>query len=150
MDKTNCEEKPAQDQEAVHIPWHAAFVEAMQLELEAYRDILEFHSEYQLTSEPLRIDCVVIKKIKGAVLKKNIAAIFREVNLLEYKSPEDYVSVADFYKVYGYACLYASFEETPVVDMTISFVESRYPRNLLAHLKKVRGVSCCRKNAGGI
>ena len=60
-----------------HIPWHAAFVEALQMELEAYQDILEFHPEYQLTSEPLRIDCVVIKKTKNAVLEKNIAKIFK-------------------------------------------------------------------------
>ena len=50
------------------------------------------------------------------VIKKNIAAIFREINLLEYKSPDDCVSPADFYKVYGYACLRCiniSLSETP-------------------------------------
>ena len=51
-----------QDGESHHIPWHAAFIEAIQLELDAYRDILEFHPEYQLTAEPLRIDCVVMLK----------------------------------------------------------------------------------------
>jgi hypothetical protein len=50
----------------------------------------------------------VPKKAKGAVIKKNIGVIFREHNLLEYKSPDDCVSVEDFYKVYGYACLYAA------------------------------------------
>ena len=121
------------------IAWHPAFVEAIQLELEDYKDSLEFHTEYPLTSEPLRIDCVVIKKVPDLVIEKNIAAIFRETNLLEYKSPDDYVSVADFYKVYGYACLYASFEKVPITNMTISFVESRYPRELLAHLREIRG-----------
>ena len=29
-----------------------------------YQDVLEFHPECQLNSEPLRIDCVVIKKAK--------------------------------------------------------------------------------------
>ncbi|MCL2043148.1 MAG: hypothetical protein FWG89_03315 [Treponema sp.] len=121
------------------IPWHPAFVEALQMELEAYRDILEFIPECQLTSEPLRIDCVVIKKAKNVVIKKNIAAIFREANLLEYKSPSDYISVADFYKVYGYACLYASLKKNPVTGLTVSFVQSRYPAKLLKHLKEVRG-----------
>ena len=109
------------------------------MELQAYHDVLDFHPEYNLTSEPLRIDCVVIKKAKGAVIEKNIAAIFRDVNLLEYKSPTDYVSVGDFYKVYAYACLYASFNEVPVTDLTISFVESRRPGKLIEHLQKVRG-----------
>ena len=122
-----------------HIAWHPAFVGAIQLELEAYRDDLEFHPEYQLTTEPLKIDCVVIKKAKDVVITKNIAAMFRDVNLLEYKSPEDYVSIADFYKVYGYACLYASLEKVTITNLTLTFVESHYPRELLAHLKDVRG-----------
>jgi hypothetical protein len=124
--------------ESSHIAWHPAFIEAIQLELEEYRDVLEFHPEYQLTSEPLRIDCIVIKKQKDAEIKKNIASIFREVNLLEYKSPAQYVSIADFYKVYAYACLYSSFEKIPITNLTISFVESRRPREILTHLKKVR------------
>jgi len=82
--------------------------------------------------------------LRGGVLnpstriKKNIAAIFRKWNLLEYKSPDDYVSVTDFYKVYGYACLYASLEKVPITDLTITFIESRYPEKLLDHLKNVR------------
>ena len=119
--------------------WHPAFVEALMMELQAYQDVLDFHPEYNLTSEPLRIDCVVIKKAKGAVIEKNIAAIFRDVNLVEYKSPTDYVSVGDFYKVYAYACLYASFNVVPITDLTISFVESHRPDRLIGHLEKVRG-----------
>jgi hypothetical protein len=64
--------------ETGRINWHPAFVEAIQMELSDYKDNLEFHSEYQLTSEPLRIDCVVIKKPPDLVIEKNIAAIFRE------------------------------------------------------------------------
>jgi len=106
------------------ITWHPAFAEALQLELEAYGDSLEFHPEYQLTSGPLRIDCVVIKKAPNLVIEKNIASIFREVNLLEYKSPDDYVSVTDFYKVYGYACLYASFEKFPIREKKPGFMHT--------------------------
>ncbi|MCL2806252.1 MAG: hypothetical protein FWD26_09965 [Treponema sp.] len=45
-------------------------MEALQLELEAYKDVLEFHPELQLTTEPLRIDCVVIKKLKEVKIEK--------------------------------------------------------------------------------
>ena len=130
------------------IAWHPAFIEAIQLELENYRDVLEFHPEYQLSSEPLRIDCVVIKKTQDVVIEKKIAAIFREVNLLEYKNPDDYVSVVDFYKVYAYACLYASIEKVPITSLTITFVESHYPRLLLAHLMKDRGYMIEKKYPG--
>jgi len=127
------------DSEKQHIHWHPAFVEALQNELEAYQDALEFYSEFQLTTEPLRIDCVVVKKKKNVIIRKNIAAIFRTWNLLEYKSPDDYISVDDFYKVYGYACLYASLEKVPITDLTITFIESHYPEKLIEHLKNVRG-----------
>ena len=130
------------------IPWHPAFVEALQMELQEYQDILEFHPEYQLTSEPLRIDCVVIKKVKDVVIKKNIAVIFREWNLLEYKSPDDYISVADFYKVYGYACLYASFNKVPITSLTLSFIESHYPQKLLDHLKNERNYTVAETGPG--
>ncbi|WP_461255239.1 hypothetical protein [Treponema sp. R80B11-R83G3] len=144
--KMNMEEN--MDSESVRISWHPAFVEALQMELQEYQDVLEFHPEYQLTSEPLRIDCVVIKKTKEAVIKKNIAVIFKEWNLMEYKSPEDYVSVADFYKVYGYACLYASFNKVPITSLTVSFVESRYPKKLLKHLKYERGYNVAKTSFG--
>ena len=130
------------------ILWHPAFVEAIQMELLEYRDVLEFHPECQLTAGPLRIDCVVIKKTKDAVIKKNIAVIFREWNLLEYKNPDVSLSVADFYKVYAYACLYASFNDVPVTSMTVSFIISRYPEKLINHLKKERKYTVAENSPG--
>ena len=38
---------------------------------------------------------------------------------------------------YGYACLYASLEKFSITNLTITFVESRYPRELLNHLSEV-------------
>jgi hypothetical protein len=73
----------------------------------------------------------------------------REANLLEYKSPEDYISASDFYKVYGYACLYASFERIPITNLTVSFVESHNPEKLLKHLETVRKYKI-EENSSGI
>jgi len=125
------------DQAKDPIAWHPAFIEAMQMELDDYREALEFNPELQLTAEPLRIDCVVIKKDRGLLIEKNIAVIFRDINIIEYKSPDDYISIEDFYKVYAYAYLYASFERVPITSLTITFIESHYPRNLLAQLENV-------------
>jgi hypothetical protein len=129
--------------------WHPAFFEAIQMDLAEYRDSLEFLPEYQLSSEPQRIDCVIIKKVKDVEIKHGIAAIFRDVNIVEYKSPGDYVSTADFYKVYGYACQYVSIEKVPITSLTVSFVASRYPRELFTHLRKVRGYAI-EETASGI
>jgi hypothetical protein len=124
------------------ISWHPAFLQAIQLELADFRNALEFRSEHQLTSEPLRIDLVIIKKPKGLVITKNIARIFRTDNIFEYKSPEDYLSVRDFLKVYAYACLYAAITpDVDLADITISFVVSRYPRELVKYFTGVRGYS---------
>ena len=116
-----------------------AFFEAIQMELEEYSHELQFISEYPLSTEPLRIDVVIIKKSRDISIKKNIATIFRKENIVEYKSPDDYVSVKDFYLVYGYACLYLALNELGINDLTLTFVESRRPRELLLHLQSVRG-----------
>ncbi|MDR2376497.1 MAG: hypothetical protein LBD96_08680, partial [Treponema sp.] len=118
--------------------WHPAFVQAFQLELEQYRTVLEFIPEFQLTSEPLRIDLAVIRKLKDVPIEKNIAAIFRSDNLVEYKSPDDHLSVEDFYKMYGCACLYASMKKLAIREITMSFVVSRKPVKLLKHLQEAR------------
>jgi dimeric dUTPase (all-alpha-NTP-PPase superfamily) len=107
----------------------------MQLELAEYKDVLEFKAEYQLTAEPLRIDLLIIKKSGDVQLNKNIARIFRSINVVEYKSPRDYLSVKDFFKVYAYANLYAAIgERIDFSDLTITFITTRHPRTLINYL----------------
>ncbi|MDR1635937.1 MAG: hypothetical protein LBR93_01235, partial [Treponema sp.] len=121
------------------INWHPAFVQAIQLELAPFRDSLRFFPEFQLTSEPLRIDSLIILKPPGAQISKNIARIFKTFNIWEFKSPDDSFSVKDFFKVYAYASLYAAI--TPEADMsaiTLTFAGARYPRELIKYLRDVR------------
>jgi hypothetical protein len=56
-----------------------------------YRDVLQFNSEFQLGSEPLRIDVVIIKKTQDVTIDRAIAAIFKSTNIVEYKSPTDHL-----------------------------------------------------------
>jgi hypothetical protein len=130
------ETKPQQKQKS--IAWHPAFFEAIRMELDEYGKDLEFKSEHPLTREPVQIDVLIIKKPSDVQIKKNIAAIFQKVNIVEYKSPGDYVSVEGFYKVYGYACLYQSIDKEYIGRLSLTFVGSHYPRKLLAHLRDVR------------
>jgi len=141
MDKEN-------KNEGERISWHPAFFEAIQMELDEYGKDLEFIDEYRLTTEPLRIDVMIIKKARDITIKKNIATIFRNVNILEYKSPDEYVSVNDFHQVYGYACLYCSLKNIDIRYITLTFVESRYPRELIRYLEKVRGYTVEEKQPG--
>jgi hypothetical protein len=78
--------------------WHPAFFGAIKLELDEYRNVLKFESEHQLTTDPLKIDVVIIKKRRNIEIKKNIARIFQKYNIVEYKSPNVSVSIYDYYK----------------------------------------------------
>ncbi|MDR1637871.1 MAG: hypothetical protein LBR93_11110 [Treponema sp.] len=120
------------------INWHPAFVAAVRLELGDYRPSLTFIPEFQLSSAPLRIDLLVIRKKPESPVLKNFAAIFKGHNIFEYKSPAAYLSVFDFYKTYGYACFYSALNKVPVTDITLSFVVNHRPQRLLKHLGELR------------
>jgi hypothetical protein len=89
--------------------------------------------------EPLRIDAVIIKKAQEAVIDTPLGAIFRGHNIIEYKSPEDYLSIADYHKVEAYTHLYCALERVEITDMTITLVSSGYPRKLMKYLREVYG-----------
>ena len=78
--------------------WHPAFFADIQIELEAERENLIFENEHQLGTKPMEIDALVIKKKSDIPINKNIGRIFRKYNIIEYKSPTDYISINDFYK----------------------------------------------------
>ncbi|MCH3964283.1 MAG: hypothetical protein LKE46_08380 [Clostridium sp.] len=128
------------------IKWHPAFAAAVQLELKEYRKYLEFVTEYQLTQEPLRIDILVVKKLKDIEIDKSIGRIFRKYNIFEYKSPTDYISIDDYYKVKAYAYLYKSLTEGTnrinIDEITITLTSNKYPEKLMDYLKgRQQGVS---------
>jgi hypothetical protein len=104
------------------INWHSAFRDGLQLAFLPYRRVLGFEFEYPLNTEPLRIDAVIIKKEPGAVIDIPLGAMFRRVNVVEYKSPGDYISIADYHKAGAYVRLYGVLNDVEITDMTLSFV----------------------------
>ena len=67
------------------IQWHPAFYDAVKAELDEYRAYLSFLPEKQLTTEPLRMDLLVIKKLSDIKIEKNFGQIFQRDNIMEYK-----------------------------------------------------------------
>lgn len=134
------------------IQWHPAFVAATKIEFEDEREKLKFESEYQLSKKPMQIDLLILKKVENVSIYKNIGKIFRGNNVLEYKSPTDYMGVDDFYKVYGYACFYKADSEKvnsiAIDDITISLVSKKYPRKVIEHLTKERGYKIRKEEEG--
>lgn len=125
------------------LQWHPAFFAGIRIEFCKEETKMDFESEHQLGTKPMQIDVLIIKKNNNEPLEKNIGRIFRKHNIVEYKSPIDYLSVDDFYKVYGYACFYKAdvtqADSIKVNEITLSFVCKGYPRKLIEHLTEVRG-----------
>ncbi|MBP3610432.1 MAG: Rpn family recombination-promoting nuclease/putative transposase [Lachnospiraceae bacterium] len=121
------------------LQWHAAFYAGIQIELEAEAQELVFEQEHMLGTKPMQVDVLIIKKNTEKRIQKNIGRMFKKHNLVEYKSPKDYLSIDDFYKVLGYACFYKSdsgkVDEIKIEEMTITFVCSHYPGKMLRHLE---------------
>lgn len=134
------------------LQWHPAFYADVQIELAENASNLMFENEHQLSTKPMEVDVVIIKKEAEYPIHKNIGRIFRKYNLIEYKSPEDYLSIDDFYKIYGYACFYKADTETAdsisIGELTITFVCHQYPRMLSRHLENIREYSIEEKDEG--
>lgn len=134
------------------LQWHPAFFAVMQIELAEDVENLTFENEHQLSTKPMAIDALIIKKEQDIPVQKNIGKIFRKYNIMEYKNPGDYLSIDDFYKVYGYTCFYksdvGSADTINIEDLTISFVCSIYPRKLMLHLQKIRNYKVLEREKG--
>lgn len=82
---------------------------------------------------------LVVKKLREIRIDKFLGRIFKKYNILEYKSPTDYISIDDYYKVKAYAYLYKALsKETDKIginEMTITLTSSRYPGKLIDYLK---------------
>ena len=122
------------------LQWHPAFFAGLQIELEEERDKLIFENEHQLSTKPLEIDVVIIKKQPGVKIQKNIGQIFRTHNIVEYKGPGDSFSIDDFYKVHGYACIYKSItekvNEIAAEEITLTIAVNQFPRDMLKELQR--------------
>ena len=134
------------------LQWHPAFYAGIQIELAEEADKLIFENEHQLGTKPKEIDVLIIKKEDHIPIHTNIGKIFRKYNIVEYKSPNDYFSLDDFYKVYGYACFFKSdadaVNEIKIDDITITLVCHTRPRCLWRHWEKDRKYCIKRMDEG--
>ncbi|MDE7275014.1 MAG: hypothetical protein K2N95_18545 [Lachnospiraceae bacterium] len=124
--------------EVIH--WHPGFYGAIELELKQNKSDLIFESEHQLSKEPLRMDMLIIKKQGDVVVQNEIGQLFRRYNVLEFKSPDDGLSIDDLFKTIGYACIYKGLGETvdaiPEDELTVSIFREAFPRELFEKLKQ--------------
>ncbi len=89
---------------------------------------------------------------KHVKLRKNIGRIFRQYNIIEYKSPEDDLDIDDFTRPMHTPVFTKSDTETvdliPADELTITFVCYHYPRNMLRKLEQDRKFSVEQQDSG--
>jgi hypothetical protein len=134
------------------IKWHPAFYGAAELEFIENKNDLEFNREYNLSKEPIRMDLLIIKKLSGAKIKNEIGHIFKKYNVVEYKSPDDGLTIDDFFKTIGYACLYKGLGDNVDVvsaeELTVTIVREYKPTEMFEALKRLGGI--IEKKSNGI
>ena len=126
------------------IQWHPAFCAAAGLELHENINELQLIPEYNLSKEPIRIDLLIRKGKNDVKIKNEIGHIMKKYNVLEYKSPHDSMTIDDFSKTLGYACLYKGYGEhvnqIPFEELTMSLFRERYPKEMISMLEQARFV----------
>ena len=121
--------------------WHPAAYSAIRLELIVNKTDLKYNQELELTAKPIRTNMVIIKKNPGVMLENPIGHIFKEHNIIEYKSPEDALNIDTFYKAVAYAIFYkintTKVNDIKADDMTITFIREGKPKKLMNQLKEL-------------
>ena len=121
------------------IQWHPGFLGGIELALRKYKSDLSFDSEHPLSKKPLQMDVLIIKKNIDTFIDTSIGRIFSTHNVIEYKSPDDGLTVDDYFKVMSYACLYKSLSshvnEIRGNELSISLFRDVRPVKLFKDLK---------------
>ncbi|MBQ9306739.1 MAG: hypothetical protein IJ229_02340 [Clostridia bacterium] len=123
--------------------WHPAFVGAMGLEFVNDKQHLIFDDEHILNHESIMMDLLIIKKNKSTVINNQIGKIFRRYNIIEYKSPDDGLTIDDYAKTISYAYLYKGLGSTvnqiPFDELTVTMIRDRMPRAFFNHVRELGG-----------
>ena len=87
------------------------------------------------------MDLLVVMKLADSRTENEIGHIFKKYNVIEYKGPEDRLSIDDFYKTVGYACLYKGLgekvDQIPLEELSISIFRETYPLKLFKILRNL-------------
>ena len=121
------------------VEYHNGFYGAVHAVYEPMNIPMEYMQEHDLGDEPIRMDMLIIKRETNP-LTDPIGSFFRTHNVLEYKSPEDALTIDDFFKAQGYALIYKGLGKTvnavPLQELTVSLFRHGYPREMMEALKK--------------
>lgn len=121
-----------------HINWHVAAVAGLQIELAEHRDYLTYHPEYPLNRGKRRTDCLIIKAPDAPPLTSPIGRIFRRYNIIDYKGPDESMTISNFFKAQSYALSIPDYlkQHKAIHEITLTLMTHRHPRILISYIRK--------------
>ena len=117
--------------------YHPPMCASLELEFREDKKELVFKTEHKLNTQANSVDFLILKS-DGIKTKSSLGHIFKKVNLVEYRSPDDKLGVKVLYRTKAYACLYIAYSHGDYrpEDFTITFIRERKPRILMEYLKE--------------
>ena len=104
--------------------WHREFERILREEARPYGTDVSIRVEEELGIDPPRVDYLILDDKKRLMRQKDIFAIFRQHNVVEYKNPHDALNMRVISKAIGYANFYIGLAEhdgeRPRNEVTVS------------------------------
>ena len=126
-------------QSAPRSDWHTAFEAFLRLKTYGYENI-SIRTEVEIGMDAPRTDYLILIDNETHTLEDKIFKIFRKINILEYKNPNDSLNKRVIYKIIGYANLLIGTAERendiPEDQVTISIFRSTKNLALWNELEK--------------
>ena len=118
--------------------WHSWIDSLLNIYLHQFESVT-IQSEAKLGVQPPRADFVIVNDDQHVDLLLEIFDIFREHNIIEFKSPDDELSLFTLRKGIGYAQFYIYVMHEKGIDIkpdqvTLTFIRDRKPNKLLKEL----------------
>ena len=118
--------------------WHYAFEALLRIETYGIEGV-EIRSEAEIGFAPPRADYLVLTEDKGIDLGRDVFRIFKRINVLEYKNPEDDFNLRTIYKANAYANYLIGTAEregdVPPDEVTVSVFRSKANDQLFKKLR---------------
>ena len=108
--------------------WHAAFEAILRIETHGCPGV-EIRTETEIGYDAPRADFVILTRDDAEPLSDPVFGIFRSINVLEYKRPDDALNERTLYTAAGYASLLIGTAEregdVPPDEVTVSVFRAR-------------------------
>ena len=117
--------------------WHSWFYSLLNILLYKFRNNhVTVLPEVKLGAMPPIADFIVVKEDSIVDLGLEVFSFFRKYNIIEFKSPDDELSIFVLWKVVGYAGFFINRDRVEPDEITLTLVRGAKPVGLFKELKK--------------